>query len=80
MNVSCETAQKNAAFLFEPLVGVREVADALGLHTDTVKKKAQRGEIPALKIGKHWRFRLSEVDGWIKRQLRSTPPQPCCVN
>ncbi len=44
---------------FEALLGLEQAAELLRLHPDTLKKKAQRREIPALKIGKRWRFRAS---------------------
>jgi excisionase family DNA binding protein len=52
---------------FEPLVDADEIAELLRLHPKTVRLKARRGEIPAYRIGKFWRFRKSEID----RSLRS---------
>lgn len=65
---------------FEPLVNLRQAAEALGIHPDTLKKKAQRGEIPGMKLGKYWRFRLSTLDSWLQTQLISPRPQPRRVN
>ncbi len=35
---------------------VREVADALGYHPDTLKLKIRNGEFPAVKFGREWRI------------------------
>jgi excisionase family DNA binding protein len=35
-----------------PLLTIPEVARRLGLHRDTVYRKIQRGEIPAVRIGR----------------------------
>ncbi len=38
------------------ILNIKEVADFLGIPVSTVYKLAQEGEIPAVKVGKHWRF------------------------
>ena len=58
-------------YRFEPMLTLQEAAKALALHPDTVKKMAQTGRIPAVKLGKYWRFRLSELDAWLKSKLPS---------
>ncbi len=60
-----------SSYHFEPTLTLREAAQALALHPDTVKKMAQAGRIPAVKLGKYWRFRLSELDAWLKSKLPS---------
>ncbi|MGH1547989.1 helix-turn-helix domain-containing protein [Leifsonia poae] len=44
----------------EPM-GVQELADHLGLSAYTVSRKAITGDLPAFKVGKTWRFYLSDV-------------------
>ena len=41
-----------------------------GLHPKTVQRMARRGEVPAYRIGKFWRYRASELDRWLR--LKST--------
>jgi excisionase family DNA binding protein len=55
----------------EPLITSEQVADILGIHPKVVERKAKRGEIPAFKVGKFWRYRASELDRWITSQLQS---------
>jgi len=45
---------------------VEEVAQYLGIKRDTLYKWIQRKDIPAHKIGKLWKFKLKEVDEWVK--------------
>lgn len=60
----------------EPLLTSAEAGAILRLHPKVVERKAKRGEIPALKIGKYWRYRASALDGWISSCLQSRC-QPC---
>jgi len=66
------------ALPFEALLSLEQAAKLLILHPDTLKKKAQRREIPALKIGKRWRFRASLLDAWVRCKLisQTTPITP----
>jgi excisionase family DNA binding protein len=40
----------------DPLWTVEDVAAFLKLQPETIRSMARRGELPALKIGKVWRF------------------------
>ncbi len=50
----------------EPWVSLEEVAEYLGVNKDTVRNWIKKTDIPAHKIGRKWKFKLSEVDEWIK--------------
>lgn len=45
---------------------LEEVADYLGVNKDTIRNWIKNYNIPACKIGKLWKFKLSEVDEWVK--------------
>lgn len=45
----------------EPMVTVQELAKHLNCSTATVYLLAKSGDIPSVRIGKSWRFRLSDV-------------------
>ncbi|WP_028975450.1 helix-turn-helix domain-containing protein [Spirochaeta cellobiosiphila] len=47
---------------------VEEVAEYLGVKKDTLYKWIQRKDIPAHKLGRLWKFKLKEVDEWVKQQ------------
>jgi excisionase family DNA binding protein len=39
------------------------------MHPKTLAKMAREGQIPAIRLGKHWRFRKSWLEAWIGSQL-----------
>lgn len=61
----------------EPLIDAKRAADLLQIHPKTVKRLAQLGLLPGLKIGRVWRFRESSLDDWMSSQLKySGHPSP----
>jgi excisionase family DNA binding protein len=61
------------------LMNVREVAQYLRLSEAKVYRMAKAGQIPAIKIGRAWRFKRELIDDWIKegserRQLQAAIP------
>jgi excisionase family DNA binding protein len=57
------------------LLTPEQVADLLSIRREQVIKRARAGKIPALKIGKCYRFRLEAIERWIEEQeqSRATP-------
>ena len=51
------------------VMNLREVAGYLGVHTSTIYKYAQKGSIPAFKIGSDWRFPKKHIDQWIDEKM-----------
>jgi len=45
----------------EPVLTVEDVASYLRIKEETVRMMARKKKIPAIKVGKAWRFRLSEI-------------------
>jgi excisionase family DNA binding protein len=45
---------------------IEDVAEHIQVHKDTVRLWIKKGEIPAHKMGKQWRFKISEIDEWIQ--------------
>lgn len=43
-----------------------ETAEHIGVSKDTVRNWIKKGNIPAHKVGRLWKFKLSEVDEWIR--------------
>jgi excisionase family DNA binding protein len=76
---ACEDTLALPERICEAMIDAREVGKLLRLHPKTVKRMAAAGEIPALRIGRIWRFRASALDGWVAAQLQSNrhprPPQ-----
>ncbi|MBO1271125.1 helix-turn-helix domain-containing protein [Shewanella sp. 4t3-1-2LB] len=50
----------------EQWVTASEVAHHLGVAKDTVYRWRERKNLPAHKIGRLWKFQLSEVDEWVR--------------
>jgi excisionase family DNA binding protein len=50
----------------EPLLTTAAVSKWLGVSTRTVCLWAECKEIPAMKIGRQWRFRESELSQWLR--------------
>ena len=44
---------------------VAEIADHLGVKRDTVYKWIDRKQMPAHKVGRLWKFKVSEIDNWV---------------
>jgi excisionase family DNA binding protein len=53
----------------EQWVSVDQVALHLNVKALTIYKWLERKKIPAHKVGRLWRFKISEVDQWIKDGL-----------
>lgn len=49
----------------EPWVSVEEVAKHLGVAKDSVYRWIESRRLPAHKVGRLWKFRLTEVDAWV---------------
>ncbi len=53
------------------ILTVEEVAGYLRLQPQTINKWAQEKRIPAVKLGKEWRFRKTILDRWLDEQILS---------
>ena len=50
------------------IMTAQEVANYLRLAEATVYKLAQAGRIPAVKVGRAWRFKKELIDEWFRNQ------------
>jgi excisionase family DNA binding protein len=50
----------------EPWVSVDEVAKHLGVAKDSIYRWIESRGLPAHRIGRLWKFKLSEVDEWVR--------------
>lgn len=53
----------------DEVMTTREVAEYLRLAEATIYKLAQAGEIPAIKVGRAWRFRKDLIDEWFEGRV-----------
>jgi excisionase family DNA binding protein len=42
-----------------------EIAEHLGVSKDTIYRWISKKYLPAKKIGRLWKFKISEVDQWV---------------
>jgi excisionase family DNA binding protein len=56
--------------LEDRLLSPNEAAAMLGVSAYTIRAMARDREIPALKLGRHWRFRRSSLERWIEDRER----------
>ena len=52
----------------EPLKTCEEVAEYLGVQPSTVRRLAAKGDIPGVKIGRQWRFKMETLVQWIEQR------------
>jgi len=62
----------------EVLLTSKEASQVLKIHPKVLERMAKRGEVPALKVGKFWRYRATTLDAWINSKLQSNR-QPCRI-
>ena len=47
-------------------LSVSEICTYLGFKRDTIYKWISKKELPAHRVGKQWKFKISEVDEWVQ--------------
>ena len=52
----------------ETFLTTEEVLEYLQVNLRTVYRLIKAGKIPAVRVGRQWRFRKSDIDGWLDSQ------------
>lgn len=52
------------------IMRIKEVAEYLKVTERTIYRLAAAKKIPAFKVGGTWRFRATDIDGWIADQSK----------
>ncbi len=52
------------------LLRIADVADRLGVSSNTAYSMAQNGKIPAFKLAGKWRVRPEALEAWLKQQAK----------
>src|SRR3954467_5960752 len=65
----------------ETFLTTEEVLEYLQVNLRTVYRLIKAGKIPAVRVGRQWRFRKRDIDGWLDSQrarggVRAATPQP----
>ena len=62
----------------ETFLTTEEVLEYLQVNLRTVYRLIKAGKIPAVRVGRQWRFRKSDIDAWLAgqqtRPIRVPPP------
>ena len=58
------------------IMTVQEVARYLRVHAITVYRMIRLGELPAIRVGRGWRFKKDEIDSWLHRHESNSQDQP----
>jgi excisionase family DNA binding protein len=53
----------------ENIMTLEEVAKYLKMKPQTIYLWAQKGNIPAIKLGKEWRFLRGVIDEWLNQRF-----------
>ena len=53
----------------EPWESVDEVASHLGVSRNTFYRWIDSKNLPTQRIGRLWKFKLSDVDAWVRKGL-----------
>ncbi len=68
-NTETMTAAGQPSAKMETLIPAREAARLLHCNPRLVKAYAERGDIPAMRMGNRWMFLPSLLDEWRRKKL-----------
>ena len=57
------------------LMTLQETADYLRVTRSTIHRLLKRNQIPAFRIGRHWRFNLEEIESWCSSRASDKDPK-----
>lgn len=47
---------------------MKEISDYLGITRDTTLSWIEKRGMPGVKVGRIWKFKISEVDAWMRAE------------
>ena len=53
---------------------MREITEYLGVSRVTVLNWIEKRNMPATKMGRLWKFRISEIDAWLSSDKEAIKP------
>jgi len=51
----------------EKWVNLEDIAEHLSVSKDTIRAWMKEGKLPAYRAGKRYKFKISEVDEWVRQ-------------
>lgn len=83
--MSTRASTQDETLRVEPWASIDDAAAHLGVRKDSVYRWIESRGLPARKIGKLWKLKLSEVDAWVNaagdddEQVPASPQSPLSV-
>ena len=75
-------ATSNQAASLEPFVSAERAAEFLAMSRKTLLALARKGYLPGHPVGqgvrKVWKFRISELDRWMRQEVNSSQRLRSC--
>ena len=59
-------SNENENIINEKWVNLEDIAEYLSVSKDTVRTCMREGKLPINKAGKRYKFKISEVDEWVR--------------
>jgi len=59
--------------LEDRFLSIQELCVYLSLKRDSIYRLLKNNDLPGHKVGKSWRFQVSEIDAWIKSGKEKDP-------
>lgn len=56
------------------MLTAKEMQDRLQVDRSTIYRMAEAGRLPAIKVGKQWRFPVDKVETWFESQMSMNQP------
>lgn len=64
--MSYEVENQNVEQTPEKWVNLEDIAEHLSVSSDTVRTGIKNGKLPFYRAGKRYKFKISEVDEWLR--------------
>ncbi|GAB1476930.1 helix-turn-helix domain-containing protein [Bacillota bacterium] len=58
---------ENEKNITEKWVNLEDIAEYISVSKDTVRTWMREGKLPINKAGKRYKFKISEVDEWVRK-------------
>ena len=63
----CNMSDEIEKNITEKWVNLEDIAEYLSVSKDTVRTWMREGKLPVNKAGKRYKFKISEVDEWVRK-------------
>ncbi len=58
------------------MLTAKDVQNLLHVDRSTIYRMAEAGQLPAMRVGRQWRFPADEIDAWLKNRANTSTPPP----